>query len=331
MALSKSCLTYMGIIATMTPYGVDDTYSKLFKGKPLGPAANVYIDYTTVAKKKQVGDYVKREETGTKGKLQRGSYSDFQFEPPVIVSRQSFDPSDLLKVKAGEMIYFNGTSRKAEDSYVEDTLQEIKNAIAMRQENANYQVAMTGKFYDSEGALVKDYGLDAATAKTWDATHPFLEIMRQELFRFRLNNGKNPDVIKIGTTIIEHLMKDTVFTDQVYKLGLAKLTTDNAEFVIANVFGKNLEMHTTVTMVDDGVSVADAGMYVHMYNTDRLHKSWAGLTYVNGEDIEIVRTDLLVRTFVDPKAKTKEIIGESAYAPVLSDKNAIQRTVITKA
>ena len=331
MALSKQCLTYMGIIAKMVPYGVEDTYSKLFKGKPLGPAANVLIDYTTVASKKQVADYLKREETGTKGKLQRGSYTDYTFEPPVMVSRQSFDPSDLLKVKPGEMIYFNGASRKAEDSYVEDTLQEIKNAIAMRKENANYQAAMTGKFYDSEGDLVKDFSIQAPVSKTWDATHPFLEIMRQELFRFRLKNGKNPDVIKIGTTIIELLMKDTMFIEQVYKLGLGRLTPDNTEFVIANVFGKDLEMHTTVVMVDSGVSVADSAMQVHMFNTERLHPAYAGITYVNGEDIEIVRTDLLVRTFVDAKAKTKEIIGESAYAPVISDPYAIQITNITKA
>lgn len=297
-------------------------YLKYMKGRPLGPFATRTVDYRTVATKKQAASLLgfRKIEGQT---LRPVGFDEFTLTPGMIVQTETITAADATLMNAENIIYVNQGQLDAEEQIFRDKAYNIKTAIELRKNIMVAQLIHTGGYTSSEGRKV-EFPIRPIDTLDYTAHGNFLVEYKKQLRAFIKVNGKRPTNVLVGESVVNELLRDKVFMDEIYKLGLAGFAQDDKEVVIARVLGTVLEEEMPAYDPDLEIDSA-VGNRITLLETSRIHPAHSGIEVVEGTTPKIVPSEYVAYEDIDTKNQTVDFIGKSAFSPVLADANAIWR------
>ncbi|MGL6114406.1 MAG: hypothetical protein ACRC1R_05145 [Cetobacterium sp.] len=325
MALPKNQIDrvrYFAGLLTAIESVVSTPYLNYLKGRKLGPFPTDTVDYRTVATQKQAAPLLgfRKIEGQT---LRPVGFDEFRLTPGIIVQSEIISAMDANLMSADNIIYVNKNQLDAEESIYRDKAYNIKTSIELRKNIMVAQLIHNGEYQSHDGRKIS-FPIREIDTLDYTKHGNFLVNYRKQLREFIKVNGKRPDVVLVGDKIVDELLKDQMFIDQIYKLGLANFDQDNKNVIIARVLGTQLEEMAPAYDPDLEVDSAKSNRLT-LINTSRLHEAYAGLAVLVGNRPKIVPGEYIAYEDIDSKNQTVEFIGKSAFSPVLSDANAVWR------
>ena len=134
-----------------------------------------------------------------------------------------------------------------------------------------------GKYVADTGEEIKFDIPNVQTVKKNDVSDfkSFLRIMKEKITEYKRKSFDTPDRILVGEEIVNDLIDDEFFMNQIDKLGLANVMVDDKYVAIAKVFNHLLiESDPIVDMKGADISIAK-GNRMTMLATKRLHPAFA--------------------------------------------------------
>lgn len=313
---------YFAGLLTAIEVVVNTPYLKFVKGRPLGPFPTREIDYRTVATKKQAASLLgyRKIEGQT---IRPIGFDEFRLTPGIITQTETITADDANLMNSENVIYVNQNQLDAEESIYRDKAYNIKTAIELRKDLMVAQVIHGGEYTSYDGRTVV-FPIRPVDTLDYTAHGNFLVNYKKQLRAFIKVNGKRPDAVIVGEKIVDELLRDKIFMEEIYKLNLAGIDQDNKNVVIARVLGTQLEEEFPAFDPDLEVDSA-TGTRITMLDTSRIHEAYAGLEVIIGSSPKIMATQYLAHEDIDTKNHSVDFIGRSAYSPVLSDANAVWR------
>ena len=328
MAIPKSeterYIYFAGLLTELQAV-VDVPYLKFMKGRPLPPATTETINYRSIATKNLEASLLgfRKIEGQT---LRQPGFDDFKITPGIIAQSELITADDAKDIKANDVIYTTKNQITAEENIYRDKAYSIKAAIELRKNIMVAQLIHEGKYTSCEGRTV-EFPIRPIDTMDYTAHGKFLLEYKKQLRAFVKVNGKRPDSVIVGEKIVDELLKDKIFMEEVYKLGLAGFKEDDKNIVVAKVLGTQLEEEMPAYDPDLEVDSAK-GDTITLLNTERLHDAYAGLAVLVGKTPKIIASQYVAYEDIDTKNHSVEFIGKSAYTPILSDPNAIWRVQV---
>lgn len=301
---------------------VNTPYLKYVRGRKLGPFATRAIDYRTVATKKQAASLVGYRKIGGQT-LREVGFDEYTLTPGMIVQSEVISAADADLMRAENIIYVNQGQLDAEEQIYRDKAYNIKTSIELRKNIMVAQLIHTGGYTSFEGRKV-EFPIRAVDTLDYTTHGNFLVEYKKQLRAFIRVHGKRPTNVLVGEDVVNELLRDKIFMDEIYKLGLAGFTQEDKEVVIARVLGTVLEEEMPAYDPDLEIDSA-VGNRITLLETSRIHEAYGGIEIVQGTTPKIVPSEYVAYEDVDTKNQTVEFIGKSAFSPVLADANAIWR------
>ena len=325
MAIPKEAtprLKYFAGLLVNLEVNVNTPYLKYMKGRTLGPFATRTVDYRTVATKKQAAPLLgfRKIEGQT---LRPVGFDEFTLTPGMIVQSETITAADADLMNARNIIYVNQSQLDAEEQIYRDKAYNIKTAIELRKNIMVAQLIHTGGYTSFEGRKV-EFPIRAIDTLDYTTHGNFLVNYKKQLRAFIRVNGKRPTNVLVGEDVVNELLRDKVFMDEIYKLGLAGFTQDDKEVVIARVLGTVLEEEMPAYDPDLEIDSA-VGNRITLLETSRIHPAYSGIEVVEGTTPKIIPSQYVGHEDVDTKNQIVDFIGKSAFSPVLADANAVWR------
>lgn len=330
MPLTEKQETYLGIIGRVNQ-NIRTPFLDLFAGD-IAPLPTTKISYDHVVDDTGMADLVMR---GSTGKILTGSnFGRYELIPGVIDEEVPVTPEELVMMDAGDTVYYGGKAVKTGTIVAERKAQVLKNRVARRKDFMCAQVLKNGIYETTDGNTCS-FTLRAAETETYSSTVNFVSMLYQHFANFAALNGKAPDTTLLNTTLIKKLMADTKFQDTVQKLGIAGLTAtqDMNKMVIGRVLNQLLEP-LGVALDPDKVDIFEADEttgLITMINKDVLYKAHAGIEYVDEKtgNTDMVATDLFMDTVTKKRPAGTNLFVQSAFSPIVANKNGIYRIDVT--
>lgn len=325
MAIPKEAtprLKYFAGLLVSLQAEVNTPYLKYVKGRKLGPFPTRTVDYRTAATKKQAASLLgfRKIEGQT---LRPVGFDEFTLTPGMIVQTETITAADADLMRTENIIYVNQNQLDAEEQIFRDKAYNIKTAIELRKNIMVAQLIHTGGYTSSEGRKV-EFPIRPIDTLDYTAHGNFLVEYKKQLRAFIKVNGKRPTNVLVGESVVNELLRDKVFMDEIYKLGLAGFAQDDKEVVIARVLGTVLEEEMPAFDPDLEIDSA-VGNRITLLETSRIHEAYGGIEIVQGTIPKIVASEYVAYEDVDTKNQTVDFIAKSAFSPVLADANAIWR------
>lgn len=302
---------------------IDTPYLKFVRGRKLGPSPTREIDYRSVATKRQAASLLgfRKIEGQT---IRQVGFDEYRLTPGIISQSEVITASDAgLMSLRDSVIYVNKSQLDAEETIYRDKAYNIKTPIELRKNIMVAQLIHDGKYTSCEGRKI-EFPIRAVDTLDYTAHGNFLVNYKKQLRAFIKENGKRPDAVIVGEKIVDELLRDKIFMDEVYKLGLAGFDQDQKDVVIARVLGTQLQEEAPAYDPDLEIDSA-TGNRITFINTERLHDAYGGLEVLVGKSPKIVASEYVAYEDIDTKNQSVEFIGKTAYSPVLSDPNGIWR------
>lgn len=330
MPLTEKQETYLGIIGRVKQ-NIRTPFLDLFAGE-IAPLPTTKISYDHVVDDTGMADLVMR---GTTGKVLTGSnFGRYELIPGVIDEEVPVTPEELTMMDAGDTVYYGGKAVKTGTIVAERKAQVLKNRVARRKDFMCAQVLKNGQYETTDGNTCS-FTLRDAETESYSSTVNFVSMLYQHFANFAALNGKAPDTTLLNTTLIKKLMADTKFQDTVQKLGIAGLTAtqDMNKMVIGRVLNQLLEP-LGVALDPDKVDIFEADEttgLITMINKDVLYKAHAGIEYVDEKtgNTDMVATDLFMDTVTKKRPAGTNLFVQSAFSPIVANKNGIYRIDVT--
>lgn len=325
MAIPKEAtprLKYFAGLLVNLQAEVNTPYLKYVKGRKLGPFATRTVDYRTVATKKQAASLLgfRKIEGQT---LRPVGFDEYTLTPGMIVQTETVTAADADLMRTENIIYVNQGQLDAEEQIFRDKAYNIKTAIELRKNIMVAQLIHTGGYTSFEGRKV-NFPIRPIDTLDYKVHGNFLVEYKKQLRAFIKVHGKRPSNVLVGEDVVNELLRDKIFMDEIYKLGLAGFTQDDKEVVIARVLGTVLEEEMPAYDPDLEIDSA-VGNRITLLETSRIHEAYGGIEVVQGTTPKIVPSEYVAYEDVDTKNQTVDFIGKSAFSPVLADANAIWR------
>ncbi|MBP9479062.1 MAG: hypothetical protein KBF12_10615 [Sebaldella sp.] len=322
---------YAGILSKIEPTE-KSFYLDMLKGTKITTPASTIIYDAYVSK------YVRAQLIGnddkTKGNYAgREGFNRFKVTPGKIREYYQLTADEAAYIKAGELAYFNGVERKAEESIYTNVATYLKNAIISRMDLSTAELLSDGEYFADTGEKISFDIPAVKTKKKNDISDfkSFLRLMKEEINIYKRTSLDTPDRILIGEDIVNDLIDDEIFRDQVQKLGLGNIMIDDKYVAVAKVFNYLLlESEPIVGM--DGVDIDIAkGNRMTLLSTKRLHIAHAGVDVLDSTGMpKKIAAEYIMRNDSDVLNATALFVGESAFTPIISNPKSVVRIDITK-
>lgn len=271
---------------------------------------------------KSAGNYAGRE-----------GYNQFKVTPGKIREYYQLTSDEASYIKAGEIAYFNGNERKASDAIYENVAVYLKNSIVSRMDLIVAELLSKGEYYADTGEKIS-FAIPAVKPRKKNDISDFksfLRIMKEEINDYKRKSFDTPDRILIGEDIINELIDDEFFINQVNKLGLANVTIDDKYIAIAKVFNYLLlesEPITDMKGLDIDIS---KGNRMTLLSTKRLHIAHAGVDVLDTSGIpKKIASEYIMRNTSDDIKATALFVGESCFTPIISNPKSVVRIDVNK-
>ncbi|MGL5905012.1 MAG: hypothetical protein ACRCZO_20190 [Cetobacterium sp.] len=325
MAIPKEAtkrLRYFAGLLTALEAVVNTPYLKYMRGRKLGPFPTRQIDYRTVATKNQAASLIGfRKIEGQK--LRPIGFDEYTLTPGIIAQSETITASEADLMRADSVIFVNQSQLDAEEQIYRDKAYNIKEAIELRKNIMVAQLIHNGEYVSFDGRKV---AFPIRPVDTLDYTEhgKFLVEYKKQLRAFIKVHGKRPTDVLVGEEIVNELLRDKIFMEEVYKLGLANFGEDDKKVVIARVLGTLLEEEAPAFDPDLEIDAAK-GNRITLMDCSRLHPAYGGLEIIQGTTPMMVASEYLAHEKIDHDNQSVDFVARSAFSPVLSDANAIWR------
>ena len=322
---------FVGILSKIEP--TEKTfYLDLLKGPKIKTPVSTIIYDAYVPK------YVRAMLIGNDDKTRgnyagREGYNQFKVTPGKIREYYQLTADEAAYIRAGETAYFNGNERKASDAIYENVAVYLKNSIISRMDLITAELLSKGEYYADTGEKIS-FDIPAVKSRKKNDISDFksfLRIMKEEINDYKKKSFDTPDRILVGEDIVNDLIDDEFFINQVNKLGLANVTIDDKYIAIAKVFNYLLLESEPITDMK-GVSIDIAkGNRMTLLATKRLHVGHAGVDVLDSTGTpKKIAAEYIMRNTSDELNATALYVGESCFTPIISNPKSVVRIDVTK-
>lgn len=313
-------LRYFGGLINATEGSMNTPYLRLVKGRTLtSPTTN--INYSTVATKRKAASLL--GDRLIEGQYtRRVGHDRFEVIPGTIHEAENINAIEAGLMKEDSVIDLTGgAGMTTEEGIYRDKTMILKNAIEVRRDIMVAQLIHNGEYISKDGLKV---GFPIRPVDTLDYTEngKFLSQYKKQLRAFIKANSRRPTDVTLGEDVVNQLLKDKEFHDEIYKLGLAGLDENREDVVIARVLGSVLIEEAPAYDPDLEIDSAN-GNRLTLINGEGIHHGFAAIEHVVNKVPKLIRTQYFAWDEVGTKSVTYH--GQSSYSPILGDPNAIWR------
>ncbi len=323
MAVPKSeaeRLRYFAGLINATEGDMQTPYLRLVKGRTLtSPTTN--INYSVVATKRKAASLLGNRLIEGQA-IRRVGFDKFEVTPGTIHEKEPISALEAgLMTHDTVMDLTGGKGMTTEEGIYRDKTMNLKNSIEVRRDLMVAQLIHNGEYVSKDGLKI---GFPIRAVDTLDYTEngKFLVEYKKQLRAFIRANGTRPTDVTVGEEIVDQLLRDEQFKDEVYKLGLAGFAQDDTEVVIAKVLGTQLKEEMPAYDPDLKVDSAK-GTRLTLINGKAIHHGFAAIEHVVNKTPKLVKTQYFAWDEVGTKSITYH--GQSSYTPILGDQNGIWR------
>ncbi len=299
---------------------MDAPYLRLVKGRTI-LSRTTNINYAAVATKRKaaslLGDRLIEGQ-----KTRRIGHDRFEVYPGMIHESETINATEAGLMTEDTVIDLTGAGDiTTEEGIYRDKTMIIKNSIEVRKDIMVAQLVHNGEYVSKERLKI---GFPIRAVDTLDYTTEgnFLVEYKKQLRAFIKANGRRPTDVIVGEAIVDQLLKDKVFHDEIYKLGLSGFNENDKDVVIARVLGTQLKEEAPAFDPDLEVDSAKANRLT-LINGESLHHGYAAIDHVVNKIPKLIRTKYFAWDEVGKKSITYH--GQSSYTPILGDPNGIWR------
>lgn len=328
--INKHKTQFMGIYRQANPFVSNFFGSKIAQGGNEYITALERIAFEDVAIFLSPAKIVRREDVHPVAKL-NGSKIE-AIEPEIIKQSMPIKPSDSILREKGQSILVNGVAVSSLQYVMDEMIFKIKKSIEITKERMSTEMFLTGKYTSVTTGNSIEYDMAAAAnVAATDAVGSFEKWITKARTEFYKKAGVYPTEIFIGVDVFTALFdKFNPISNQVNggaRVSSQKLV-DGTEVMTMNVFGLNLTVFPAALDLKGGE--IDTDKMIYFYHPDAFLPAYAGVVeIVNGLGKNIAAKEIIRTTLADQHTGIAEMLGESAYSPMLIGKNLVKKYNVT--
>lgn len=320
------------ILPNIKPYR-NYTFLNRFKGAnaPIYTIGEV-INFDQELESLSVAKIVDRNTKAPFGKINGFARTDVK--PGVIKQAAALNPADSLLLKAGQPVQTTNGTMSSLDYIMAKKMTAIVNNIEITQEYLSEEIFVNGKLTLDNGTTI-DYEYEAAEAASFTSTDDIIVFIEKALKAYEEANGYPATRVEVGATLWEKMISNKNFKESVYMFQNKLATVREGKYNMSALEISGATVSKLPTMRTAKGLVIDTDDMMILSNDIALIVGYAGIIAPAQEGqtmgemvVGELRTDLISG---DKELGVARLVGQSAYVPIILNKNFIKRYTFTYA
>lgn len=253
-------------------------------------------------------------------------------KPGVIKQGAALNPTDSLLLQAGKPIQTANGAVSSLDYIMAKKMTTVMNNIETTAEYLSQEIFINGTAIFENGDKV-DYEYDAAEAASFTASDDIIVFIEGALKAYEEANGYPATRVEVGQTLWEKMISNKNFKESVYMFQNKLATVREGKYNMSALEISGAIVSKLPTMRTSKGVVIDTDDMMILSNDIALIAGYAGMVvpalegqYMGEMATGEIRTDFIVG---DRELGLGKLVGQSAYLPIILNKNFIKRYTFT--